>query len=303
MAEIDPRDHVFIVFAAQLQEGLRQHVPGVIPEEASVHIDPAGEIRVSRREGIGRVPAHGVAGNAHAPGKVDQLAEVLFGVCQGDFIVFHPLGEPIHHIPAVFALVFVEPPGLLLLRAAGLHQLVHGKDAAQHGPVHLPGDPLCGEEGGPVVEFRAHALQGMGHGDHRVSVGGQLDAQEGIPLPVGEIGVVEQDEGEPFPGDGLRADIALRKPRLGVLFEVRRHLEGTLIAPEHVFREGGRLRKALDALLPRRIVHPAGYAAHGPRGQRFFPHVLHRKGEGADGVLPRGLRRTCHPSHTPSRGV
>ena len=126
----------------------------------------------------------------------------------------------------------------------------------------------------------------MAHGQDQVALGDQLQAQEGIALPVGGQAVVEHHQREPAALHPGRVRVALGQIVPGSLPLVvgDGHVDGLLKALRHVSGHVAGLVQASDGFLAGRVVDPDRDAPPGAGGAQLFPVGIDRVCGGADGI-------------------
>ena len=285
-----------VSLAADLQKGLFEHLARGVAEQSAVQIDAADEIRMIQAQHVGHGPAQGMAGGPYAGAPVDTVAEGLLGVFNGVQGVLLPFGHPAQDELAVSLLQRVELLGQLPVGALGMGQLQGLQHAAPQGIVLLLGKLSVEKDAGAVVQLRAAGVVGMAHGQDQVALGDQLQAQEGIALPVGGQTVVEHHQREPtalYPG---RVRVALGQVVPGRLPLVvgDGYVDGLLKALCHVSGHVAGLVQAGDGFLAGRVVDPDRDAPPGAGGAKLLPVGIDRVCGGADGIWAGGQGPLVH---------
>lgn len=285
-----------VALAADLQEGPGQHLPRRVAEQGAVHIDAADERGLVQAQHVGGGATQGMARGGYAPVKVDPRAPGLPRVPNGVQSVQLPFVDPADDELAIVLLQLVEPLGQLPVSALGVGQLEGLHHAAPKGIILLFGELPIEKEAGAVVQLRAAGVVGMAHGHDHVALGGKLDAQKRVALPIGGQAVVIDHQREPAALDPRRVGVAFGHvvPSRGPLAVADGHMEGFFETLGHVPGHVGGSVHARHGFRLHRVVDPDRDASFGAGGSKLLPVGVYREGGGADGVWTGGCRSLVH---------
>ena len=130
MSDIYSCDDVFIAPAADLHEGLFQHIIPIITKQCPVNIDAAHIIRFPQAQRICRVPAEGMTAYTDSFVKINHVSEVSSGISERCFRILYPFVHSSHMETAILILKGVKLFCQFLVSSVCPCELQSGKNAA-----------------------------------------------------------------------------------------------------------------------------------------------------------------------------